>query len=104
MRTENLGTKVYYRDFCSWMGSTIEPTESFYFRHDSQKNPQYELNMQKSRESSAPNQIAVRKIITADFKQIRERFIAKTFQTFKTVKKAFVEWKDNKTHIEFERF
>jgi Ca2+-binding EF-hand superfamily protein len=46
----------------------------------------------------------VRKIITADFKSVREKFIAKTFQTFKTVKKAFVEWKGSKSHIEFDRF
>jgi len=39
MRTTNLGTRIYYRDFCSWMGSVIEPTEAFYFRHDSMKNP-----------------------------------------------------------------
>ena len=46
----------------------------------------------------------MRKIITADFKSVREKFIAKTFQTFKTVKKAFVEWKGSKSHIEFDRF
>lgn len=45
MRTSNLGTRVYYKDFCSWLGSTVEPTEGYYFRHDSMKNPQYELNM-----------------------------------------------------------
>ncbi len=55
MRTTNLGTRVYYKDFCAWLGSTVEPTEGYYFRHDSMKNPQYELNMQKSRESQAPN-------------------------------------------------
>jgi Ca2+-binding EF-hand superfamily protein len=35
MRTSSRTTKVYYKDFCSWMGSVIEPTEAYYFRHDS---------------------------------------------------------------------
>ena len=39
MRTTNLSTRVNYREFCAWLGSSIEPTEAFYFRHDSQKNP-----------------------------------------------------------------
>lgn len=39
MRSTNLSTKIYYKDFCAWLGSAIEPTEAFYFRHDSQKNP-----------------------------------------------------------------
>lgn len=60
--------------------------------------------MQKSLESKAPNQLAVRKIIASDFHTVREKFIAKTFQTFKTIKKAFVEWKDHSTHIEFDHF
>lgn len=39
MKTKNLGQRVYYKDFCTWLGSTVEPTEGFYFRHDSVKNP-----------------------------------------------------------------
>lgn len=39
MRTANLGTKVFYKDFCAWLGSSVEPTEGYYFRHDSMKNP-----------------------------------------------------------------
>jgi len=39
MRTKDLETRIYYRDFCAWFGPVIEPTEGFYFRHDSKKNP-----------------------------------------------------------------
>jgi len=39
MRTKHLNTRIYYRDFCTWFGPVIEPTEGFYFRHDSKKNP-----------------------------------------------------------------
>lgn len=35
MRASNLNTRIFYKDFCSWLGSSIEPTEAFYFRHDS---------------------------------------------------------------------
>lgn len=38
--------------------------------------------------------------MTADFKTVKEKFLARTFQTYKTVKKAFIEWKNNKSHIE----
>lgn len=34
--------KINFKDFCKWMGGSIEPTETFYFRHDSLINPQYE--------------------------------------------------------------
>ena len=39
LNTKNVSARLYYKDFCSWMGNIIEPTEAFYFRHDSQKNP-----------------------------------------------------------------
>ncbi len=39
MRTKDLQSRIDYRDFCSWFGPIIEPTEGFYFRHDSKKNP-----------------------------------------------------------------
>ena len=41
-------TQINYNKFCQWLGSSIEPIEAFYFRHDSNKNPQYDLNMRKS--------------------------------------------------------
>lgn len=40
----NQSDKVNYTVFCRWFGAVIEPVEGFYFRHDSQKNPQYEKN------------------------------------------------------------
>lgn len=35
---------------------------------------------------------------------VKERFVAKTFQTFKTVKRAFTEWKKDKAYIDLENF
>jgi Ca2+-binding EF-hand superfamily protein len=34
--------KISYSDFSKWMGGVIHMSEGFYFRHDSQKNPQFE--------------------------------------------------------------
>jgi hypothetical protein len=35
---------INFKDFCKWIGISIEPAEDFYFRHDSFKNPGYETN------------------------------------------------------------
>ena len=31
--------RINYSQFCAWLGTSIEPVEAFYFRHDSLKNP-----------------------------------------------------------------
>lgn len=36
-----------YSDFSRWIGSTINQSEGFYFRHDSIRNPQYDTNMSR---------------------------------------------------------
>ena len=45
-----------YTDFSKWMGNTIEPSEGFFFRHDSIKNPQYEMNLERVLKKSNPEQ------------------------------------------------
>ena len=55
LKTTGMKTKVYYKDFCAWLGSSIEPTEGFFFRHDSKKNPQFEINLMKNIENRGPN-------------------------------------------------
>ena len=44
MRTKGMSTRVGYNDFVVWLGPSIAPAENFYIRHDSKKNPQYQLN------------------------------------------------------------
>ena len=44
MHTTKPKTHINYNDFCAWLGNSIEPTETFIFRHDSKKNPQFEVN------------------------------------------------------------
>ena len=36
-----------YNDFSKWMGGAIHKSEGFYFRHDSIKNPPFEVNLAK---------------------------------------------------------
>lgn len=36
--SKKVGT-LNYKDFSKWMGISIEPSEGFYFRHDSVRNP-----------------------------------------------------------------
>ena len=45
LHTKGMKTRVNYNDFCGWLGKSIEPTETFFFRHDSKKNPQFEVNL-----------------------------------------------------------
>ena len=40
--------KISYNDFSKWLGNTIHSTQGCYFRMNSYKNPEYELNLQKN--------------------------------------------------------
>jgi len=39
--------RINYSDFSKWLGSAIHMSEGFYFRHDSVKNPHYELHLEE---------------------------------------------------------
>ena len=39
--------KLNYTDFSKWLGGSIHMSESFYFRHDSIKNPGYDKAIEK---------------------------------------------------------
>ena len=39
--------KIGYSDFSKWLGTAIHLSEGFYFRHDSVKNPQFDLNLER---------------------------------------------------------
>jgi len=56
LNTKGMKTRINYNDFCAWFGPAIEPTETFFFRHDSKKNPQFEVNLQRSIEQREPSQ------------------------------------------------
>lgn len=39
--------RLSYSDFSKWIGSTINQSEGFYFRHDSIKNPSFDTSVKK---------------------------------------------------------
>jgi hypothetical protein len=47
--------KINYSDFSKWLGSAIHMSEGFFFRHDSIKNPHYELNLLRMEKDQGPD-------------------------------------------------
>lgn len=47
LKNKQESTEINYNQFCKWLGHEIQPIEAFYFRHDSYRNPHYDLNMKK---------------------------------------------------------
>lgn len=50
--TKRIG-KLNYTDFSKWLGGSIHMSESFYFRHDSIKNPGFDASQDKSKKSES---------------------------------------------------
>ena len=50
-----------YNDFSKWMGGAIHKSEGFYFRHDSIKNPPFEVNLAKMQSCETALQKTVKK-------------------------------------------
>ena len=87
----------------SWLGNSIEPTETFFFRHDSKKNPQFEVNLQKTVQKMEPSQQAASAVITKG--SLKERLIQRTFSQHNTIKSVFDEWREaGKNAVSLERF
>lgn len=94
-----------YKDFCHWLGPTVEPIEAFYFRHDSTRNPHYDLSMKKSVEPKLKSQKQIREILTGNMANLKELFTRKIRLQFKTLKKAFYELdRHRQGHITFDKF
>ncbi|CDW82631.1 px domain containing protein [Stylonychia lemnae] len=103
MRNSKLSPDLNYTEFCRWFGAVIEPVEAFYFRHDSMKNPQYEKNIQKTVLQYAGGQKKIRELISN--KNLKERFIDKLHNQFKSCQRAFTEMNRNKSgFIQQEEF
>lgn len=86
--------KIDFKDFCRWMGGAIEPSETFYFRHDSLRNPQYEDNLVKQSKSSGESKkIVSDKIMNSD---LMKRILDKISTQWKTLKKAFSDLNQGK--------
>jgi len=76
-----------YTDFSKWMGSSIQPSAGFYFRHDSSRNEQYEQNMTNIIDKNEKNTKIVRDKMTET--KFMNSFVEKVQFQWKTLKKAF---------------
>lgn len=55
-----------FTDFSKWMGSAIQPSGGFFFRHDSIRNPQFETNLENILGKNQENTRIVRDKMTDD--------------------------------------
>lgn len=78
-----------FRDFSRWMGISIQPSGGFFFRHDSVRNPQYEINLEKLLSKNEKNIKIVRDKMTQN--DFLKKFIEKVQFQWKTLKKAFTD-------------
>lgn len=86
--------RLNYSDFSKWIGSTINQSEGFYFRHDSWKNPGFEKNLlkyNKNFESIQPSNIA------ANSEDLEAKVLSKIQFQWKTLRKAFTNLNFDKT-------
>jgi hypothetical protein len=105
LRCKQKDTNINYNSFCSWLGNAIEPLENYYFRHDSNKNPSYELAFQKTITDNIKQSKAVRSILTGMKNNLKELFVNKMKLQFKTLRKAFYELdRHRQGHITFDKF
>lgn len=86
--------RLGFTDFSKWLGSAIHMSEGFYFRHDSIKNPLYEMNREKDTENLGHNRDeAIKNLLKGDLKKI---IIEKIMFQWKTVRKAFMDLNTDK--------
>lgn len=86
--------KIDFKDFCKWMGGAIEPSETFYFRHDSLRNPGYEDNlMRQSKSNGEFKKMVSDKIMNSN---LMKRILDKISTQWKTLKKAFSDLNQGK--------
>lgn len=81
---------INYYDFSKWLGSAIHLSEGFVFRHDSVKNPQFEMCQEREAKSMllSDKKIASKCIMQGDVEQmILDKFKAQ----WKTIRKAFMD-------------
>lgn len=78
--------KISYEDFSAWVGNSIHMSEGFYFRHDSTRNPQYEINQKRIEDQRVFQDIVRQELSAIDLK---EQVIGKIRMQWKSIRKAF---------------
>lgn len=80
--------KIGYTDFSKWVGNSIHLSEGFYFRHDSIKNPQYDLNLEKKLVNEKQTEEAMKQLINSN---LEKTVLDKIQFQWKTLRKAFMD-------------
>lgn len=89
-----------YNNFSRWMGNEIHNLASFVFRHDSKKNPQYEMYL-KEHEKKKGNDKRLAAAANLAHGDILIKLIDKIRQQWSTVRKAFKDFnEDNDPYID----
>lgn len=86
---------IGYSDFSRWMGPSIFMAEGFYFRHDSIKNTQYEMQLEKQSEKYDDKRKAAQELINTG--DLEKKLIDKMSIQWKTLRKAFRDLNMEKT-------
>jgi len=88
--------RIGYSDFSKWLGNAIHMSEGFYFRHDSIKNPQYDLNLERQDKNlkNKDKEIVAKELMTGD---IEAKILEKIKFQWKTLRKAFMDLNVEKT-------
>ena len=103
MHTSKSLTRINYNDFCAWLGSSIEPTETFYFRHDSKKNPQFEISFRKNVEKNLPSHRNASEVLTRN--NLKQKLLHRSFLKHSNLRSVFDTWRNlSEQFIQYERF
>lgn len=54
MRSTTQQSSIDYHEFIKWVGPSIEASHGYMFRHDSKRNPVYEVTLKKAHDLLAP--------------------------------------------------
>lgn len=84
-----------YKDFSIWLSSSIKASEGFYFRHDSVKNPLYELSKANFKLKKQDDLIAASKGLLGG--ELYQKVIKKFREQWSSVRAAFTGLDTNRT-------
>jgi Ca2+-binding EF-hand superfamily protein len=87
-------TMINYSDFSRWLGPTIHMAEGFFFRHDSKRNPHYEVWLKENdRRKGADRQAAAKALWSEE--TVLDAVIAKIRQYWGKTTKCYRDFNEN---------
>lgn len=87
--------KLNYADFTGWIGGSIQQPEGFYFRHDSRKNPSFDVNQEKlEKNKGMDRELAAKTLMRGS---VFKKVVGKFKEQWKSVRKAYCDLDMKKT-------